>query len=79
MLTTPDPPSQLRQLAYTEGTTLIGPDGDPAGWKVLAPVKVKGTLFDVREGEVEATVSVPLTLAFFPVLRSLCSLLLPHQ
>lgn len=76
ILTSPDPPSKLRQLAYAEGNTLMGPDGDPTGWKVLAPVKVKGTLFNVRECEVECTVS--LTLISRPGLRIFRSLLSPH-
>jgi arrestin (S-antigen)-like protein len=54
--TFPDPPSTLRRLAYQENTQLIGPDGDPQGWKVLTPVKVKGTLFSVKPVEVECTV-----------------------
>jgi hypothetical protein len=53
----PDPPSALRQLAYEEGTALVGPEGDPEGWKVLAPVKFTGILFDVREVEATCTVS----------------------
>lgn len=54
--TFPDPPSTLRSLAYQEGSQLIGPDGDPQGWKILTPIKVKGTLFSVKPVEVECTV-----------------------
>jgi len=54
--TFPDPPSALRRLAYEEGNQLIGPDGDPEGWKILAPIKVKGTIFSVKQVEVECTV-----------------------
>jgi hypothetical protein len=39
-----------------EGGGLIGPEGDPAGWKVLQPVKFKGKLFEAKEVEVECTV-----------------------
>ncbi|KAJ7158555.1 hypothetical protein C8R46DRAFT_394456 [Mycena filopes] len=60
----PDPPSALRQLAYKEGTDLIGPEGDPAGWKVLPPVKFKGKLFDAVEVEVECTLAIATPLAF---------------
>lgn len=35
---------------------MIGPEGDPEGWKVLPPVKVTGTVFDTRKVEVECTV-----------------------
>jgi len=55
----PDPPSIFRQLAYKEGSGLLGPDGDPSGWKVLTPVTVKGTLFDTKAVEVECTVRFP--------------------
>ena len=49
-------PSPLRQLAYAESTPVIGPDGDPYGWKVLPSVKITGTVFDTRQVEVECTV-----------------------
>jgi hypothetical protein len=49
------PPSPLRQIAYREGSALIGPDGDPEGWHITGPVKIKGTLFDSREVEVECS------------------------
>ncbi|KAF7374746.1 hypothetical protein MSAN_00360100 [Mycena sanguinolenta] len=63
-LTQAEPPSPLRLLAYKEGTELIGPEGDPAGWKVLQPIKFKGKLFDVKEVEVECTIAVATPLAF---------------
>ncbi|KAJ7773471.1 hypothetical protein B0H16DRAFT_1714355 [Mycena metata] len=59
-----EPPSALRQLAYKEGTDLIGPDGDPAGWKVSPPVKFKGRLFDAVDVELECTLAVATPLAF---------------
>jgi hypothetical protein len=55
-ITLPDPPSSLRRLAYSEGSPLIGPEGDPEGWKVLPPVKIRGTLFGTKEVEVDCTV-----------------------
>ncbi|KAI0787529.1 hypothetical protein C8Q74DRAFT_1252361 [Fomes fomentarius] len=60
-----EPPSALRQLAYREGSPLVGPQGDPEGWKILAPVKVVGVVFDTRKVELECTlaVAVPLTYA----------------
>ncbi|KAF8206241.1 hypothetical protein K438DRAFT_1816872 [Mycena galopus ATCC 62051] len=63
-LTQPAPPSALRQLAYKEGGDLIGPDGDPQGWKVLQPVKFKGKLFDTKEVEVKCTLAIATPLAF---------------
>lgn len=50
------PPSALRRLADSDGSPLIGPEGDPEGWKVLSPVKISGTLFDTKEIEITATV-----------------------
>ncbi|KAJ7094274.1 hypothetical protein C8R44DRAFT_645459, partial [Mycena epipterygia] len=60
----PEPPSPLRQLAYTEGSELIGPEGDPAGWKVLQPFKFKGKLFDAKEIDVECTLAIATPLSF---------------
>ena len=54
-MTFPDPPSTLRHLAYQEGSQHIGPDGNPQGWKILTPIKVKG-LFSVKPVEVDCTV-----------------------
>ena len=51
-----DPPSHLRQLAYREGSALIGPEGDPDGWKVLPSVTVAGTIFGARQVELQCTV-----------------------
>ncbi|KAI9000455.1 hypothetical protein BD414DRAFT_1082 [Trametes punicea] len=60
-----EPPSPLRQLAYKEGTALIGPEGDPDGWKLLPPVPVVGTVFGARQVELQCTVAIakPLTYA----------------
>ncbi len=57
-LTRAQPPSALRQLAYREGSSLVGPQGDPQGWKVLPAVKVVGTVFDARKVEFECTVRI---------------------
>lgn len=48
----------MRRMAYSDGSLLVGPIGDPIGWKVLSPVQVKGTLFNAKEVEVTCTVSV---------------------
>ncbi|KAJ6576650.1 hypothetical protein DFH09DRAFT_1149931 [Mycena vulgaris] len=63
-LTQPEPPSALRQLAYREGSELIGPEGDPAGWKVLEPLKFKGKLFEAKEVEVECTLAIATPLSY---------------
>ncbi|KAJ7067135.1 hypothetical protein C8F01DRAFT_1120403 [Mycena amicta] len=60
----PDPPSKMRQMAYKDGTDLLGPDGDPDGWKVLPPVKVKGRLFDAKDIEVECTLALATPLSY---------------
>ncbi|KAJ7761956.1 hypothetical protein DFH07DRAFT_956974 [Mycena maculata] len=63
-LTQPETPSPLRQVAYKEGSGLVGPEGDPDGWKVLEPVQMKGKLFDVREVMVESTLAIATPLAY---------------
>ncbi|RPD59528.1 hypothetical protein L227DRAFT_575968 [Lentinus tigrinus ALCF2SS1-6] len=63
-LTRAQPPSALRQLAYREGSPLVGPEGDPEGWKVLPSVKVAGTVFDARKVELECTLAVATPLTF---------------
>ncbi|RDX57135.1 hypothetical protein OH76DRAFT_1424761 [Lentinus brumalis] len=63
-LTRAQPPSALRQLAYREGSSLVGPQGDPQGWKVLPAVKVVGTVFDARKVEFECTLAVATPLIF---------------
>ncbi|KAJ7707366.1 hypothetical protein B0H17DRAFT_1032510 [Mycena rosella] len=63
-ITQPEPPSPLRQLAYREGTELLGPKIDPDGWKVLQPLKVKGKLFDAKEVVVECTLAIAIPLSY---------------
>lgn len=59
ILTKPEPPSLLRQLAYQENSELLGPEADPVGWKTLAsvPVRINGLVFNQRD--VDATCKVP--------------------
>ncbi|KAI0359735.1 hypothetical protein OH77DRAFT_1471440 [Trametes cingulata] len=59
-----DPPSPLRQLAYREGSPLIGPEGDPDGWKVLPSVTVAGTIFGARQVELQCTIAVSKPLIY---------------
>ncbi|KAJ7650104.1 hypothetical protein FB45DRAFT_9710 [Roridomyces roridus] len=63
-ITQSDRPSALRQVAYQEGSDLVGPDGDPEGWKVLPPVQMKGKLFDVRDVVVECTLAIATPLTY---------------
>jgi len=58
------PPSGLRQLAYIDGTSLIGPSGDPDGWKVLQPVKLSGTIPGPKTVELEYTLAIATPLIF---------------
>ncbi|KAI5122909.1 hypothetical protein M0805_007587 [Coniferiporia weirii] len=72
------PPSTLRRLAYSDGSPLIGPEGDPEGWKILPSVKVTGTLFDAKTIEVEATLALATPLSYaagshIPLLLTLTS------
>ncbi|KAH9831610.1 uncharacterized protein C8Q71DRAFT_715091 [Rhodofomes roseus] len=64
-VTRAEPPARLRMAAYRDGTALVGPDGDPEGWKVGPSAKVTGTLFDARQVDVEYTLAVarPLSCA----------------
>lgn len=45
-------------MAYWEGSPLVGPEGDPEGWKVLTPVKIQGALSD-------KAVDIDFTVCFF--------------
>ena len=55
-LTRAGPPSPLRELSYREESPLIGPQGDPGGWKVFSSVTVAGVLFDTRQVNLQCTV-----------------------
>ncbi|KAI0327814.1 hypothetical protein GY45DRAFT_1327117 [Cubamyces sp. BRFM 1775] len=63
-LARPSPPSILRQLAYRENTPLVGPEGDPDGWKALAPTQIKGMLFKTVPVEAECRVHVSKPLSY---------------
>ncbi|KAK7436992.1 hypothetical protein VKT23_006722 [Stygiomarasmius scandens] len=62
--TTPEPFSRLRQRAYRTNTGLVGPDGDPEGWKVIGPILIRGTLFNVRKVEVQCTLAIGAPLSY---------------
>ncbi|KAF5391659.1 hypothetical protein D9757_002486 [Collybiopsis confluens] len=62
--TRPDPPSLLRQLAYQERSSLLGPNADPDGWYTLPPTKVSGKLFNNRVVEVTCRLSLAKPLCY---------------
>ncbi|TDL20710.1 hypothetical protein BD410DRAFT_804842 [Rickenella mellea] len=59
----PDPPSPLRQKAYSEGIPLLGPDADPEGWKIFS-VNVFGKLFAAVDVGVKCTVALATALEY---------------
>lgn len=65
-LARPSPPTILRQLAYQQNASIIGPDGDPEGWKTYEPVKIEGVLFKKISVEALCTVrySTLLVIAY---------------
>ena len=65
---TPDPPSEMRQNAYLEGSFLPLPPRDPEGWVALPKVSVNGVLQKQRDVALELTVS---SCCLYPVLRRL--------
>ncbi|KAF8271168.1 hypothetical protein EI94DRAFT_615456 [Lactarius quietus] len=72
--TVADPPSPLRALVYSEGGMILGPDADPQGWKVFDPIKITGTLFNVRDVTVQHTVSGLLHSGTTPLIYQVHSL-----
>ena len=61
-LARPSPPTILRQLAYQQDASIIGPDGDPDGWKTYEPVKMEGVLFKKISVEAFCTVRYSMLL-----------------
>ncbi|PCH42080.1 hypothetical protein WOLCODRAFT_54320, partial [Wolfiporia cocos MD-104 SS10] len=59
-----EPPSLLRQVAYREGTPLIGPDHDSEGWEMPAPVVIIGSLFSTRQIELRCSLAVARPLSY---------------
>lgn len=77
--TKPDPPSPLRQLAYQENSPLLGPDGDPEGWKVFPSVKIRGRIFSARDVELRCTVRDAYHYPCCPRSKIIDSYLSPSQ
>ncbi|KAH8106792.1 hypothetical protein BXZ70DRAFT_915109 [Cristinia sonorae] len=59
-----EPPSPLRYLAYQEHTDVLGPEADPEGWKVFAPITVTGTLFGTKQVAVTCRLAIAQPLSF---------------
>ncbi|KAF4614118.1 hypothetical protein D9613_007827 [Agrocybe pediades] len=57
-------PSALRRLVYSEHSALLGPEGDPEGWKVLPPLAMKGKIFNTEEVELTCTLAVASPLSY---------------
>jgi len=47
-------------VAYPEGGEMVGPDGDPSGWKILEDAKLTGTLFKNRAIEIRYKLAIGL-------------------
>ncbi|KAI0635876.1 hypothetical protein C8Q77DRAFT_1155628 [Trametes polyzona] len=75
-LARPSPPSVLRQLAYQADHPLVGPDGDPDGWKTLGPIRITGVLFKTvpLEADCVFNVSKPLSYTRGGLIHLLCSI-----
>jgi hypothetical protein len=65
-MTQPAPPSELRQKVYanSERSGLIGPDGDPEGWKTLPIATQSGLLFGKDTVKLDIQVRFPLSFTF---------------
>ena len=61
-ITRPPPFSILRQIAYQEGTALLGPTIDTEGWFRTESVKVQVKVFNTRTVKVGCTVRLLLGL-----------------
>ncbi|KAI0833421.1 hypothetical protein BC628DRAFT_1414218 [Trametes gibbosa] len=75
-LARPSAPTIIRQLAYQEEHPLVGPDGDPDGWKALTPVVVPGVLFKTIPVEARCSIHVskPLSYTRGGLIHLLCSI-----
>ncbi|KAF7357383.1 hypothetical protein MSAN_01334300 [Mycena sanguinolenta] len=60
----PEPPSLLRQLAYTSNTPIPGPEIDPQGWHTCPAVVVRGSVFNNRAIEVQCVFSLSKPLSY---------------
>ncbi|KAH9925011.1 uncharacterized protein BXZ73DRAFT_50171 [Epithele typhae] len=60
----PGEPSIARQIAYLENTPIPGPDEDPDGWKWLASLPVRGSVFSTRTVDATCTLALALPLCY---------------
>ncbi|KAJ4477346.1 hypothetical protein J3R30DRAFT_3291468 [Lentinula aciculospora] len=63
-ITRPEPPSQLRQVAYEENKNIPGPIADPQGWYTLPPAQIQGKLFNRQSVDLFCTLSLALPLSY---------------
>ncbi|KAI0067292.1 hypothetical protein BV25DRAFT_1911946 [Artomyces pyxidatus] len=59
-----EPPSALREVAYREGSAIIGPDDDPEGWQVLSTADIKGRMFATKSVSVQCILAIASPLSF---------------
>ncbi|VDB85707.1 unnamed protein product [Peniophora sp. CBMAI 1063] len=57
-------PSLLRSLAYENNTSLLGPELDPSGWRILPSVNTPRTVFETRVILIEYTLAIAEPLSF---------------
>ncbi|KAF7312490.1 hypothetical protein MIND_00262700 [Mycena indigotica] len=60
----PEPPSQLRQMAYRQNGPLPGPDLDPEGWYTLPPTCISGKVFGNRRVVIQSVLSLAKPLSY---------------
>ncbi|CAA7259379.1 unnamed protein product [Cyclocybe aegerita] len=61
---TPDPPSPMRQLAYSENAMLPGPEADIEGWTALRTLEVRGVLEDSKPFDLHYTIYLATPLCY---------------
>ncbi|KAJ7067120.1 hypothetical protein C8F01DRAFT_1247521 [Mycena amicta] len=60
----PGPPSQLRQLAYRQNSSIPGPDMDLAGWYRLPQASISGEVFGNRRVTIQGILSLAKPLSY---------------
>jgi len=63
-MTRPPPFSILRQIAYQEGTPLLGPTIDPDGWFSTDTVNIQAKVFNTRTAKVGCTLFLAKPLSY---------------
>ncbi|KAI0366529.1 hypothetical protein BV20DRAFT_951982 [Pilatotrama ljubarskyi] len=60
----PVAPSIARQIAYMENSPLIGPEGDPEGWRCLEALRVHRSVFSTLTVEATCTLALAKPLCY---------------